>query len=119
MVELKDKPFYLSDEDVRWVETTLAGMSLEEKIAQLFCLIIRSSEQDYLDDLVHQVKPGGLMFRHMPASEAVQVARFLQDNSRIPLLLAANFEKGGDGLAMEGTSLGAPMQGAAAGGVRV
>jgi beta-N-acetylhexosaminidase len=115
MINLKAKPFYLSDEDVRWVETTLASMSLEEKIAQLFCLIIRSSDEEYLNDLVHHIKPGGLMLRHMPASEVVAVNRFLQDNSKISLLLAANFEKGGDGLAMEGTSLGAPMQVAATG----
>jgi beta-N-acetylhexosaminidase len=113
MVNLRVKPFYLSDEDVRWVETTLAGMTLEEKIGQLFCLIIFSSDEGFLNYLVRQVKPGGLMFRHMPAREAIQVGGFLQDNSRIPLLLAANFEKGGDGLAMEGTSLGAPMQVAA------
>lgn len=113
MVNLKAKPFYLTDEDIRWVETTLAGMTLEEKIAQLFCLIIRSSDQAYLDYLVHQVKPGGLMLRHMPASEAIAGNHFLQENSKIPLLLAANFERGGDGLAMEGTSLGTPMQVAA------
>lgn len=115
MVDLKDRPFYLSDEDVRWVETTLAGMSLEEKIGQLFCLIIRSSDEGYLNYLVKQVKPGGLMLRHMPASEAIAVNRFLQDNSKIPLLLAANFERGGDGLAVEGTSLGTPLQVAATG----
>jgi len=50
------------------------------------------------------------MLRHMPAREAITVNRFLQDNSRIPLLLAANFEKGGDGLAMEGTSLALPCR---------
>lgn len=113
MVNLKAKPFYLKDEDLRWVETSLAGMTLEEKIGQLFCLIAFSADEGFLNYLAHQVKPGGLMFRHMPASEAVAMARFLQDNSKIPLLLAANFEKGGDGLAMEGTSFGSPMQVAA------
>lgn len=113
MVNLQAKPFYLSDEDIRWVETTLAGMSLDEKIGQLFCLIIRTLDEAYLNDLVRQVKPGGLMLRHMPASEAVTVNRFLQESSKIPLLLAANFERGGDGLAVEGTSLGTPMQVAA------
>ncbi len=113
MVNLKAKPFFLSDEDIRWVETTLAGMTLEEKIGQLFCLIVFSADEGYLKHILHQVRPGGLMFRHMPAVEAIQMARFLQENSKIPLLLAANFERGGDGLVAEGTSLGTPMQVAA------
>jgi beta-N-acetylhexosaminidase len=113
MVNLRAKPFNLSDEDIRWVETTLAGMTLDEKIGQLFCLILFSADEGYLNHLLHQVKPGGLMYRHMPAAEGIQIARFLQANSKIPLLLAANFERGGDGLAVEGTSLGTPMQVAA------
>jgi beta-N-acetylhexosaminidase len=72
-----------------------------------------SSDEGVLKNLLHQVKPGGLMYRHLPAAEALPIARFLQENSEIPLLLAANFERGGDGLAVEGTSLGTPMQVAA------
>lgn len=113
MINLKAKPFYLSDEDIHWVETTLESMTQEEKIGQLFCLILFSSDEGYLNYLLHQVQPGGLMYRHMPATEGIQIARFLQASSKIPLLLAANFERGGDGLAVEGTSLGTPMQVAA------
>ncbi|MCI5511331.1 MAG: hypothetical protein MR436_13115 [Eubacterium sp.] len=36
MVNLKEKPYYLSDEDIKWVEDTIAGMSDEEKVGQLF-----------------------------------------------------------------------------------
>lgn len=31
MIDLKAKPFYLSDDDITWVHETLAGMSTEEK----------------------------------------------------------------------------------------
>ena len=31
MVNLKAKPYYLSDEDIAWVENTIAGMSAEER----------------------------------------------------------------------------------------
>ena len=30
MVNLKDKPFYLNDEQIMWVEKTIQGMSLDE-----------------------------------------------------------------------------------------
>ena len=36
MVNLKANPYYLSDEDCKWVEDTIAGMSDEEKVGQLF-----------------------------------------------------------------------------------
>ena len=36
MINLKEKPFYLSDEDIRWVNDTLNSLSLDEKIGQLF-----------------------------------------------------------------------------------
>ena len=36
LVDLKAKPFYLSDEDIAWVENTIAEMTTEEKIGQLF-----------------------------------------------------------------------------------
>ena len=36
MVDMKAKPFNLSDEDCKWVEDTIAGMDTDEKIGQLF-----------------------------------------------------------------------------------
>ena len=37
-MKLNEKPFYLSEKDIEWVKETLASMSVEEKIGQLFCL---------------------------------------------------------------------------------
>ena len=36
MVDLKAKPYCLNDEQIKWVEDTIAGMSDEEKAGQLF-----------------------------------------------------------------------------------
>lgn len=113
MVDLKAKPFCLTDDDIAWVQRTLAGLSDAEKIGQLFCLIAYSSDEGYLKHLALDVKPGGLMCRAMPASEVVATVRVLQENAAIPMLIAANFEKGGDGIAYEGTNLGSPLQVAA------
>jgi len=109
MADLRGKPFNLSDEGVKWVEDTLASMTQEEKIAQLFCLIAYNSEQEYLMNLAKNVKPGGLMLRPMPAEEGKATADVLQKNSKIPMLLAANLERGGNGVMQEGTSLGSPL----------
>ena len=36
MVNLKAKPYNLSNEDIKWVESTIQNMSDEEKVGQLF-----------------------------------------------------------------------------------
>ena len=38
-MDLRAKPFYLKDEQIKWVEETLASMSVEDKLGQLFCLL--------------------------------------------------------------------------------
>ena len=35
-VDLKAKPYNLSDSDINWVKETIDSMSIEEKIGQLF-----------------------------------------------------------------------------------
>jgi beta-N-acetylhexosaminidase len=115
MVDLKTKPFYLNDDDIRWVETTLAEMSDDEKLGQLFCLIAYTSDPEQLKRLARDVKVGGIMCRVMPAREVIETVRILQENSKIPMLIAANIERGGDGIAQEGTCLGTPLQIAATG----
>ena len=48
MVNLKAKPYYLSDEDIAWVENTIASMTDEEKVGQLFWQLTTSPEENYL-----------------------------------------------------------------------
>ncbi len=113
MIDLRAKPFYLSDEDIAWVNETLASLTEDEKIGQLFCLIGYSSDHDYLKDLAENYKAGGLMCRPMPMEETIKSVKTLQTYSRIPMLIAANLEKGGSGIVTEGTTVGSVMQVAA------
>lgn len=117
MIDLRAKPFNLNEKEIAWVESTLAGMDEDQKIGQLFCLIAWSDEEPYLRNLVETIQPGGLMCRPMPAAQTVKTVAFLQNTSRIPMLIAANLEKGGSGLVTDGTYFGAPMQVAATGDV--
>lgn len=110
LAKLKEKPFSLNDNGVEWVRETLNNMTVEEKIGQLFCLIGFSDDKEYLKNLLDTVEPGGIMCRPMPLEQAVEANRFLQKTSRIPMLIAANLEKGGNGAVFEGTSFGAPME---------
>jgi len=109
MQHLKQKPFYLKDNDIEWVKNTLESMTQEEKIYQLFCLVAYSADLEQLTKLATDVKPGGLMCRPMSAEESKEIVGILQNNSKIPMLISANLEKGGNGVMVEGTSMGSPL----------
>ena len=47
-VLMKEKPFYLKDEQIEWVEKYLDSMTLEEKIGQLFLVIGLADDEEEL-----------------------------------------------------------------------
>lgn len=115
MINLTAKPFYLSDEDIRWVQETLDSMTLEEKIGQLFVPIGYSGDPGYLQGVMLRHHIGGIMYRCGESAEMQATHRYLQEHSRIPLLVGANLEDGGCGIAVDGTVFGKQMQTAATG----
>lgn len=115
MVDLRAKPFFLNDEQIKWVNDTLADMTLEQKAGQVFCPMGFTDDENTLAHQLRDIGVGGMMYRSGPAGYIQATHRKIQDMARIPLLLAANTECGGNGLAMEGTSFGAPMAVAATG----
>ncbi|ADQ08042.1 Beta-N-acetylhexosaminidase [Caldicellulosiruptor hydrothermalis 108] len=108
IIGFKTQPFYLKDEDIKWVIDTFNDMNIDEKIGQLFCLIAHPDEK-YLNYLVQESKVGGVLVRPMFNHEIIGIVRFLQTNSKIPLLIAGNLEAGGDGVSLEGTNFGCPL----------
>lgn len=114
MINLKENPFFLNDEDIQWVEECIANMTLEEKIGQLFCPVGFTKDQSILEKMLEK-NISGIMYRSGPASEIQDTLRWLQSNSKYPLLLPANLEAGGTGSAIEGTNFGKPLQAAATG----
>lgn len=115
MIDLKGKPFYLNDEQIAWLEETKASLSLEEKIGQLFVPIGYSGESGYLDNCLLRFHIGGIMYRNGEGAEMQATHRYLQEHSRVPLLIGSNLEAGGNGTAVEGTFFARQMQVAATG----
>ena len=115
MINLKANPFYLDDVQIKWVEETLASMTLEEKAGQVFCPMGFTDDPGALAHMVRDIGVGGMMYRMGPAGYIQNTHRTIQDLAKIPLLLAANTEAGGNGLAVEGTGFGCPMAVAATG----
>lgn len=110
---LRKKPFFLKDDGIQWVETHLQSMTPEDKMGQLFCGCILDATENGVKDIFRVLKPGGVMYRPMSLAEAVNMTQILSKYSEIPMLIAANLEKGSDGIIEEGTLVGSQMEVAA------
>ena len=105
MVDLKAKPFYLNDEQIQWVEDAIAGMTLDEKLGQLFVILQAQPGfgEKQVEDLLDKSHMGGLRWQNGGNKQQIydQLTAF-QKHSKLPLLIAANCDDGGSGAAPEG-----------------
>ncbi len=118
MVDLRAMPYYLSDEDVRWVEQTIASMSDEEKVGQLFFQLTSSQEESYLKELMEKYHLGGCRYNGMPGAKVLEQNRILQKYAKVPVFIACNTEAGGDGACSDGVNIGSGIKIAATGNVQ-
>ena len=103
-------PIHLDREGEKWAEKTLRKLSLEEKVGQLFMVWVRAEflnagSSDYLDlqENLKKYHLGGFvmtvrwdppfLYRNQPL-EAADLLNRLQEDSKLPLLVAADFERG-------------------------
>lgn len=115
MVDLKAKPFYLTDEQIKWVEDTIASMSDEEKIGQLFVHLTGSRTDEEVKEDVDGIHMGGIRFNPGTKEEMWEMNYYFQKHSKIPVLSAVNVECGGTGATKDGTFVGSEMKVAATG----
>jgi beta-N-acetylhexosaminidase len=87
--------------DARAVDSVLSTLTLEEKVAQMIMLRVPgyylSTDGDLFDRLVRKVtvrKVGGLILTQGDVFESVMTLNALQRLAPLPLLVAADFEKG-------------------------
>ncbi|HXM60148.1 MAG TPA: glycoside hydrolase family 3 N-terminal domain-containing protein [Terriglobales bacterium] len=103
-------PIHLDREGEKWAERTLHKLSTEEKVGQLFVVWVRAKflnvqapEYLQLRDSILKYHLGGLtmtvpwdppfLYRSQPY-EAAELLNRLQQDSKLPLLIAADFERG-------------------------
>ncbi|MDE6195806.1 MAG: hypothetical protein K2F55_02965, partial [Erysipelotrichaceae bacterium] len=109
MIDLKGKPFYLEDADIQWVENTLASLSLDEKIGQLFMDMLWNNTGEEVKERIAKYGMSGFRYNNMEADKLYEQNKIIQENSKIPALIAANVEAGGNGAVKGGTMFGAPV----------
>ena len=110
MVNLKAIPYNLSDEDILWVHETIKGMTDEEKVGQLFFQLTASQDEEYLKELMEKYHLGGCRYNGMPGEKVLAQNKILQKYAKIPVFIACNPEKGGDGVCPDGTQVGAGIK---------
>ena len=103
MVNLREKPFFLNDEQVKWVEDTIGGMSLDEKAGQLFINLTLRRDPESITELCEKFHIGGVRWQGGTLEQVYEQNKMFQEKSRIPVLIAANCEAGGNGAVGEGT----------------
>lgn len=105
MIDLRAKPFYLNDAQIAWVEETYASMTLDEKIGQLFVLLkaVPGAEEGMIRGMLSQSHQGGLRWQGGDMPTVYQQNTTFQRLSKIPLLIAANCDDGGNGCLPNGT----------------
>lgn len=106
MVDLKAKPYELTDEDIRWVEDTIASMTDEEKVGQLFFQLTGGTDEEHLKELMEKYHLGGCRYNPAPGAAIREHNRILQSYARIPVFIACNTEHGGNGACSDGTQIG-------------
>ncbi|WP_303972173.1 glycoside hydrolase family 3 protein [Streptococcus merionis] len=112
MVNVKEKPFYLDETSEQWVKNTLANMTLDEKLGQIF-IQLAQPDTNYLDKNILGRHVGGILFRQNEGAVIQDSLRYIQSKAKIPVLFCGNLEEGGIGLAKEGTYFSKQMETAA------
>ena len=119
MVNLKAKPFDLTDAQVQWVEDMIASMTLDEKLSQLFVLLkaVPGVDEGQIRNLMETARPGGMRWQGGDKEAVWKQNRLFQQYSRIPVLIAGNCDDGGNGvLPKEGTFVATAAEAGASAG---
>src|SRR5689334_18744009 len=107
---LKPGAIHLDRDGEKWAEKTLHKMSIEEKVGQLFMIWVRARfvnidspdyaqlrdtiQRDHIGSLAMTVPVDGPFLIKSEPYEAAMLLNQLQRDSKLPLLIAADFERG-------------------------
>lgn len=113
-LNLKEKPFYLTEDQIEWVNKTFEEMTLDEKVGQLICGGVPVISDELIEQVTKGYKLGGMLLRPFPMAGLKERVAKLQSASKIPMFITGNLEYGGCGVLNEGTYFAQPMACAAA-----
>ncbi len=112
-VNLHEKPYCLNDKQIDEVESLVSGMSLDDKLKQLFICLTKQKDEEYLKNEMALTKCGGVRYNPGLLKDIYSHNYFAQKYSEIPLFTCANTEEGGNGAFVNGTFIGSETKVAA------
>ena len=116
LVDLTATPYGLDPSQIDWVEDTLAGMTDEEKVGQVFVNLFHfgadmfSGNELTNAEILAKYHIGGARYHGGESAKVQALLNQLQADSRIPLLIAANCDSGGNGACSDGTYIASGAQ---------
>jgi beta-N-acetylhexosaminidase len=120
LVDLKKKPYGLDEAQITWVEETIANMTDEEKVGQLFTNLFFFGDDQFGGnrytsvEILEKFHIGGARYKGGKKEQVQELLNTLQTHSKIPLLIAANCDSGGNGATDDGTYIASGAQAEAA-----
>ncbi|MBN2839269.1 MAG: glycoside hydrolase family 3 protein [Fusobacteriaceae bacterium] len=115
-VDLTAKPYNLNENQISWVKNTINAMTIEEKIGQLFVNLFFFDGDKYSGnkltnkEIIEKYHIGGARYISVDGEKVQGLLNDLQSYSKIPLLVAANCDNGGDGAVKGGTYIATAAQ---------
>lgn len=107
---LRAQPVHLDHDGEKWAEKTLRKLSLEEKVGQIFMVRLQAAflnvespaylqlrdtiRKYHIGSILMTVPAQGQFVYHTEPYEAAALLNRLQSDSKLPLLVAADFERG-------------------------
>lgn len=125
IVDLTAAPYNLDEGQIAWVEETLAGMSLDEQVGQLFTNLFFFGEDSFsgnpytAEQIIERYHIGVARYHGGTGEKVQDLLNRLQSASKIPLLIAANCDSGGNGAMSNGTYIASGAQTEASGSTEV
>lgn len=119
-VDLRKKPYNLNQAQIDWVEETIKGMTDEEKVGQLFTNLFFFGDDQFSGnaytskEILEKFHIGGARYKGGSKEAVQELLNSLQASSKIPLLVAANCDSGGNGACDDGTYIASGAQAEAA-----
>jgi beta-N-acetylhexosaminidase len=104
----------LTAEQARWVEDTLAQLSIEHCLAQMLNISRREGETDYWFELIDRIPMGSMTARVDTPAAYRDLLSAIDDYAPIPVLVLANMEHGATDWPGYGTAFPPPMAAGAA-----
>lgn len=116
LVDLTAAPYHLDRSRLAWVEQTLASLSTEQKVGQLFFNLFHHGADTFSGtdlssaEILRRFHVGAARYHGGTAEQVQDLINDLQREAPIPLLVAANCEAGGNGASSDGTYIASGAQ---------